>query len=79
MRDDAPEFAKEEAFFLRRSNCKSFFPQLADWFREDARQFRGLITKAARALAKALQHIGAYPRGAGESQEVPGGVGAGGR
>eukprot|EP00969_Alexandrium_andersonii_P011751 512506-Alexandrium_andersonii.AAC.1 len=63
---------------LRRANCRSFFPQLAQWRLEMGRWSRQVCQKVGLSVTIALRHMGRLPCGALSFEEVPYGVDVGG-
>eukprot|EP00969_Alexandrium_andersonii_P183163 8093341-Alexandrium_andersonii.AAC.1 len=60
-----PQYAPEEIIMLRRANCRSFFPQLAQWHLELGNWSRRVCQNVGRSVTIALRHIGELPRGVG--------------
>eukprot|EP00969_Alexandrium_andersonii_P144098 6372152-Alexandrium_andersonii.AAC.1 len=59
-----PRFAPEQIVALRRSNCRAFFPQLAQWYSELSSPSVRVCKKVGQAVTVALRHFGRHPEGA---------------
>eukprot|EP00969_Alexandrium_andersonii_P163292 7218521-Alexandrium_andersonii.AAC.1 len=59
--DVQPRFAPEQVVAIRRSNCRTFCPLLAQWHDEQYEKNKFVFKKVGQAVTITLRHFGRLP------------------